>query len=58
MKPTLDRIWDDPPAPMAECGHEISPLPTLDVIESEVCGAEDLHGVPYVLLDVWPEYGE
>jgi hypothetical protein len=57
MSSTFDREWNEP-LTHRENGHELLPLPMLDVIESEICGAENTHGAPCMLLDCWPEYGE
>jgi hypothetical protein len=51
---TFDQTWSEPIF-VDPCGHEILPLPTLDVIEGEICGAEDPHGTPWLALATWDE---
>lgn len=57
MSNTFDNLFELPLS-HRENGHELLPLPMLDAIENEICGAEDFHGARCILLDCWPEYGE
>jgi hypothetical protein len=54
MPNTFDNLFGQPLI-RHECGHEVYPQPCLDAIENEIFGAEDTHGVPVAIFEVWPE---
>jgi hypothetical protein len=51
---SIDSMWEQP-IYRNECGHERCPLPTLDVIESEMFGAEDWHGARVLGFDCYDD---